>query len=56
MIDQYEKPENWCTLEDFPAMEGIFDMDCFMDSEFVMKMLTLYKPRATDGPGYVYIL
>jgi hypothetical protein len=31
-------------------------MDCFMDSQFVEKMLTLYKPRPTDGPGYVYIL
>ena len=27
-----------------------------MDSEFVTKMLTVYKPRETDGVGYVYIL
>jgi len=37
-------------------MLNVFDMNCFMDSQFVEKMLTLYKPRATDGPGFVYIL
>lgn len=52
----YEKPDPWCTLDEFPALLNVFDMDNFMDSQFVEKMLTVYKPRPTDKVGYVYVL
>lgn len=52
----YERPEPWCKIGDFAEMQGVFDMDNFMDNQFVTKMLTVYKPRPTDRDGYVYIL
>ena len=52
----YEKPEAWCTIDEFPPLLDVFEMDNFMDSQFVEKMLTLYRPRETDKVGYVYIL
>lgn len=55
-IETYEKPKPWCSLEEFPQMVDIFDQNCFIERQFVENMLTLYKPRPTDGVGYLYIL
>ena len=51
----YQKPEPWCTIDEYPDLQDVFDMDTFMDSNFVEKMLTVFKPRANDSVGYVYI-
>ena len=55
-IIRYEKPKAWCTIDEFPPLPDIFDLTCFMDQEFVEKVLTVFKPRPTDSVGYVYIL
>ena len=52
----YERPDPWCTLDAFPVLLSVFDMDNFMDNQFVEKMLTVFKPRPTDKVGYVYVL
>ena len=46
----------WCEIEDFPELLEVFDMDCPMEQIFVDSMLKMYKPRAKDEPGFVYIL
>ena len=52
----YERPEPWCKIDDFPPLLQVFNMDTYLDSQFVEKMLTLYKPRENDRDGYVYVL
>ena len=46
----------WCEIEEFPELLKVFDMDCPMEQIFVDSMLRMYKPRAKDEPGFVYIL
>ncbi len=37
-------------------MLQVFDLNVFIDRQFVEKMLTVFKPRDNDRVGYVYIL
>ena len=55
-VETYDRPEPWCTLDEYPPLLEIFDTDVFMDQHFIERMLTLYRPRTNDGVGYVYIL
>ena len=53
----YNQPfKPFCDIDSFPELLDVFDMDCPMERIFVETVLTMYKPRKTDEPGYVYIL
>ena len=55
-VETYKPSLPWCSLDDFPDLHEVFDMNTFIERQFVEQMLTLYRPRETDGVGYVYVL
>lgn len=54
-IIKYAPSSPWTSVDKWPGLTSIFNMDNYFDAKFVEKFLTVYKPRETDSEGWIYV-